>query len=234
MKRLEGPGATARSRRPARRQRRSLKHWFANDGAEVQPCCEVTNSWGRAVARTMRWGERDVESNLVRGRLDPGMSHNDQAMDQARAAAVALAEELGERLWGVVLFGSAARGEATSNSDLDLLVVADALPERLGDRMRLIMQSLPGHLRGRASVIARTRREFEDAFPSLYLDIGLDGVVLCDRDGYTRQQLERIRALTREAGLSRAPTRGGFEWRWTTPPTGHWRVDWDGVRGLRA
>ena len=56
------------------------------------------------------------------------MSHDDQAMDQARAAAVALAQALGERLWGVVLFGSAARGEATADSDLDLLVVADALP----------------------------------------------------------------------------------------------------------
>jgi len=162
------------------------------------------------------------------------MSYTDRAMDEARAAAAALAQGLGERLWGVVLFGSAARGEATADSDLDLLVVADALPERLGDRLRLLRQSLPGHLHGRTSVIARTRREFEDAFPSLYLDIGLDGVVLCDRDGYTRQRLERIRALIREAGLSRAPTRGGFEWRWTTPPAGHWRVDWDGVRGLRA
>ena len=55
------------------------------------------------------------------------MSHNDQALGQARAAAVALAQELGERLWGVVLFGSAARGEATANSDLDLLMVADAV-----------------------------------------------------------------------------------------------------------
>ena len=51
---------------------------------------------------------------------------------------------------------------------------------------------------------------------------------------YTRQQLERIRALTREAGLSRVPSQGGFEWRWTTAPAGHWRVDWDGVRGFRA
>ncbi len=155
-------------------------------------------------------------------------------MDQAHDAAAALAREFGERLWGVVLFGSAARGEATADSDLDLLVIADALPERFGDRMQLLRQSLPGHLRGRTSVIARTRREFEDAFPSLYLDIGLDGVVLRDRDGYTSQRLERIRALTREAGLSRAPTRGGFEWRWRTPPAGHWRVDWDGVSGLGA
>jgi predicted nucleotidyltransferase len=162
------------------------------------------------------------------------MSRTDRAADEARAAAVALLQELGERLWGVVLFGSAARGEATANSDLDLLVVADGLPERLTERLRLLRQSLPGHLRGRASVIARTRREFEEAFPSLYLDIGLDGVVLWDRDGYTRQRLERIRALIGEAGLSRAPTRGGFEWRWTTPPAGHWRVDWDGVHGLRA
>ena len=73
--------------------------------------------------------------------LDARMSHNDQAMDQARAAAVALAEELGERVSGVVLFGSAALGKATSNSDLDLLVIADALPERLGGRMRLLRQS---------------------------------------------------------------------------------------------
>ena len=70
--------------------------------------------------------------------LDARMSHNDQAMDQVGATAVALAEELGKRVWGVVLFGSAARGKSTFNSDLDLLGIANALPERLGGRMRLL------------------------------------------------------------------------------------------------
>ena len=73
--------------------------------------------------------------------LDARMGHNDQAMDQVGATAVALAQELGERVWGVVLFGSAARGKSTFNSDLDLLGIADALPERLGGRMRLLRQS---------------------------------------------------------------------------------------------
>ena len=77
---------------------------------------------------TRHWG-RDTPVGKY---LDARMSHNDQAMDQVGATAVELAEELGERVWGVVLFGSAARGKATSNSDLDLLVIADALPSGSG------------------------------------------------------------------------------------------------------
>lgn len=162
------------------------------------------------------------------------MGHEDRSRDEGRAAATALAQNLGERLWGVVLFGSGARGDATAGSDLDLLVVADALPDRFSDRARLLRRALPRHLRGRASLVARTRLEFQGAFPSLYLDIGLDGVILYDRDAYMHHRLEWIRALSRESGLSRARTPGGFSWRWASPPAGHWCVDWSGVRGLRA
>ena len=41
------------------------------------------------------------------------MSHNDQAMDQARAGTVALAQALGERLWDVGRFSGAPGGEET-------------------------------------------------------------------------------------------------------------------------
>ena len=50
----------------------------------------------------------------VRGLLD-------EVGDQVRSA-------YGERLRGVFLFGSYARGEADSESDVDVLVVLDAVP----------------------------------------------------------------------------------------------------------
>lgn len=135
-------------------------------------------------------------------------------------------------LWGLVLFGSAARGEAQEASDLDLLVVADGLPEKFTTRMRLLRSLLPGNLRGKVSFIAKTRAEFEGGFPSSYLDLALDGIILYDREDYMKQKLERIRSLIQTAGLTRRRTEYGFFWWWKRPPTGHWRIDWSGVYGL--
>jgi predicted nucleotidyltransferase len=135
-------------------------------------------------------------------------------------------------LWGIVLFGSTARGEATESSDLDVLVVADGLPEPFTARMRFLRGLLPQRLGGRVSLLAKTRAEFESGFPSYYLDLGLDGIILCDRDNYTEHKLDRIRRLTVSAGLTRHRIDHGFVWRWATPPAGHWRIDWSGVHGL--
>jgi predicted nucleotidyltransferase len=64
----------------------------------------------------------------------PGMSEAadhpvflDQAVDRLRAA-------LGMNLIGVVLYGSHARDEAREDSDVDLLVIAQGLPERWYER----------------------------------------------------------------------------------------------------
>ncbi len=43
--------------------------------------------------------------------------------------------ELGERINSIVLFGSVARGEATSESDIDVLVITDA-PFGVRERIR--------------------------------------------------------------------------------------------------
>jgi hypothetical protein len=139
---------------------------------------------------------------------------------------------LSEKLWGLVLFGSVARGEARESSDLDLLLVADNLPEKFTARMRYLRCLLPDELRGSVSFIARTRAEFEAGFPSYYLDIGLDGIILYDRANYMQQKLARIRELMKTAGLKRHRTDYGFSWEWQKPPGGHWRIDWSGVYGL--
>jgi len=46
----------------------------------------------------------------------------------AREYAKALKETLGDRLVSVVLFGSGARGEAGTTSDIDLFVVLEEAP----------------------------------------------------------------------------------------------------------
>jgi uncharacterized protein len=139
---------------------------------------------------------------------------------------------LSEQLWGIVLFGSVARGEARESSDLDLLLVADNLPAKFTARTRYLRSMLPGELRGAVSFIARIRTEFEAGFPSYYLDLALDGVILYDREDYMQQKLARIRELMKTAGLRRQRTDYGFSWEWHTPPRDHWRIDWSGVYGL--
>jgi predicted nucleotidyltransferase len=159
------------------------------------------------------------------------MSTPTQTMVDLRPMVEALVRGLPRTLWGVVLFGSAARAEATETSDVDLFVVADDLPEAFSDRLRLLRSLAPGSLRGKIALIAKTRNEFEAGFPSYYLDLGLDGIVLYDRERYMEGKIDRIRDLIDLAGLSRRRMNRGFVWRWREPPTGHWRIDWSGVHG---
>jgi Nucleotidyltransferase domain len=154
-----------------------------------------------------------------------------QAVAELHPVVEALINGLPGTLWGVVLFGSAARAEATETSDLDLLVVADDLPEAFGERVRLLRRLAPTPLRGKIALIAKTRNEFEAGFPSYYLDLGLDGIVLYDQEWYMEGKIERIRELIEVAGLTRRRIDHGFVWRWREPPAGHWRIDWSGVHG---
>lgn len=139
---------------------------------------------------------------------------------------------LPQKLWGLVLFGSVARGEAKESSDLDLLLVADNLPEKFTARSRHLRRLLPSELRGTVSFIAKTRAEFEAGFPSYYLDLALDGIILYDRENYMQQKLARIGELMQTAGLKRQQTDDGFSWQWQKPPRGYWRIDWSGVYGF--
>jgi predicted nucleotidyltransferase len=140
----------------------------------------------------------------------------------ARQAIEALRVALGERLSAVVLFGSRARGDATPESDWDLLVIADGLPEHPFDRHVLINSLLPPNPGGGISVLARTPEEFEFRLSSLYLDIALDGKVLYDPRGYAAERLAAIRRAMDEAGLYREGSEAGDIWRWKNQPAGRW------------
>jgi uncharacterized protein len=141
-------------------------------------------------------------------------------------AVEALRKGLGERLIAVVLFGSRARGDALADSDWDLLVLAENLPENPFDRQLFFGRLMPSHVAAAIVVLAKTPKEFEAYLPSLYLDIALDGQILYDPSGYATDRLATLRRLIQEAGLYRKRSEAGDTWEWEKEPTGPWAVEW--------
>lgn len=142
----------------------------------------------------------------------------------------ALREHLAENLIALVVFGSYARGEATEASDCDLYVIAEKLPKHPPDRSWFVRAPLVRRFDRAISVIADTPKEFESGFPSLYLDLALDGILLYDTDDYLKNKLARIQELTSTAGLHRIRFDGEMAWQWERPPRGYWALDWEGYR----
>ena len=150
-----------------------------------------------------------------------------EALDRMPEAAVAaLRASMGDDLLAVVLFGSRARGDATPESDWDLLVIARSLPERSFARHLFLKRLLPEGIRGSVSILARTPREFEARTASLYLDIALDGKMLYDPYGYASERFAQLRRLMERVGLYRQHTEAGDVWRWREEPHTPWSLEW--------
>lgn len=143
-----------------------------------------------------------------------------------------LREYLGENLVTLVAFGSYARGEASEWSDCDLYLIANELPPNRLERAEYVNTSSCARFDRAISIKADTKAEFEAGFPSLYLDLAMDGIILFDTDDYIKEKLARIHELTRAAGLYRVRFDGQFAWEWLKPPKPHWVLDWEGFREL--
>lgn len=140
-------------------------------------------------------------------------------------AVTALRAALGKRLVAVVLFGSRARGDAKPESDWDLLVIAEELPERYMERHWFLRQRLPLETAG-VSLLAKTPQEFESYLAALYLDIALDGKILYDPRGFITAKINYLRELIERVGLYREHTPAGDIWRWRKQPTEEWELAW--------
>jgi len=64
------------------------------------------------------------------------MDSNESVGREITPVVRALQQGLGKKLVAVVLFGSRARGDAKEESDWDMLVIAEDLPERQMERYR--------------------------------------------------------------------------------------------------
>ncbi|MCX7680607.1 MAG: nucleotidyltransferase domain-containing protein [Anaerolineae bacterium] len=134
-------------------------------------------------------------------------------LDLVSQYAEALKAQLGDSLLAIVLFGSLARGEATSDSDIDLLIVAEGLPGRRlarHDLLRSADEAVDQRLRALwregirtdFSPILKTPEEAQRITP-LYLDLVEDAVILYEREGFFSAILERVRRSLARLGARR-------------------------------
>lgn len=136
---------------------------------------------------------------------------------------------LGDNLVSILLFGSHARGDARKTSDYDLFIVANELPESPLKRTMFIRRPIAGRFKEKLAIIAKSKREVQENFPSLFLDLGLDGIILYD-DNFFDERIKRIPQIIKEAGLKRKRGRRGFYWEWKKRPKRGWQIDWSGYR----
>jgi predicted nucleotidyltransferase len=142
------------------------------------------------------------------------------------AVVKALRAAYGEQLRSVAVFGSVARGTARPDSDLDLFIVVDSLPN--GRRARLatfdaVENALAGEidaLAGRGvrvelAPVLRTPEDLAVASP-LLLDLTEDAVILQDLGGVLGAALEALRRRLRRLGAKRVWT--GSTWYWDLKP----------------
>lgn len=144
----------------------------------------------------------------------------------------ALLERFGERVEMIVLFGSRSRGEAQPDSDHDIFVVIEGLPQDpLARQREVMMPLLPQllHLPERLSVIAKTPEELQGDLTPLMVDVCVDGIGLYGESYFEGLRTQVVQALA-AAGLQRRRLAGSWMWMFPSLPQKEWAVTWEGYR----
>lgn len=91
-----------------------------------------------------------------------------------------LAKQYGKRLKGVILYGSMARGESTSFSDIDLLVLLDSPLDYFAELWNLIDVLYPVQLESEQLISAKPVlfNDYEIGSLSLYRNARREGVAV--------------------------------------------------------
>ena len=146
--------------------------------------------------------------------------------DVLEALRVACESHYGARLVSLVVFGSVGRGTMRPDSDIDVLVVADPLPDGRMSRVRdfapveealepMLQAKRPMELATSLSPIFKTPGEMAAGSP-LLLDMTEDARVLYDRDCFFQRQITEFGARLKRLGARRFFV--GNAWWWDLKP----------------
>lgn len=116
---------------------------------------------------------------------------------------------LGRRLRSMVLFGSVARGDWDRDSDIDILLVVEDLPENAFDRDAEILPLVRG-LPHPITLVCYRPEELAQT-PLLFLDVAVDGIILYDT-GFIRGKIEGVRRRLEELGSKRVGDKSELTW----------------------
>jgi len=128
----------------------------------------------------------------------------------------------GKRLVSVAVFGSVAKGTMRPDSDIDLLLVVDDLPNGRMPRMRefevvetrlqpLLDNAAQHGVHTTLSPVFKTPQEL--AYGSLlFLDMTHTVSILYDRDAKLRNYLDQLSSRLKALGARRIEKGGGYYW----------------------
>ncbi|MEM3563211.1 MAG: nucleotidyltransferase domain-containing protein [Candidatus Jordarchaeaceae archaeon] len=132
-----------------------------------------------------------------------------------------LYEHFSQRLVGVLVFGSLARGSWDRDSDIDLLVVVEGWDKPVWERTRELVK-----LRRRMRETLEFQRLVERGFPTaiqhyplsksealephrIYIDACMEGIILYEREGFLSKVLGEFREKLSKLGAKRITTADG-------------------------
>jgi predicted nucleotidyltransferase len=141
-----------------------------------------------------------------------------------------LIKGFGDRLKTAVLFGSRARDEADDNSDHDIFVVIEGLPDNPLERLKQVRSAVLD-MPLRVNLIAKTPEQVAANLTPLLLDICIDGVCLYGAEYFDHFRRKALNALE-QSGLMRKRVGRDWYWRFEKIPKKEWELTWEGFREL--
>lgn len=141
-----------------------------------------------------------------------------------------LLKAFGQHLKMVILFGSRAKGEARADSDHDIFLVVENLPDAPLERLKKIRTAILD-VPMRINTIAKTSREMDANLTPLLLDICVDGKCLYGSEIFEPCRKKIINALNR-SGLKRKHIGREWYWQFDKIPKREWELTWEGFNEL--
>ena len=180
----------------------------------------------RRTARVLLRLPADLHRALAKAARDAGLSFNEfcvrrlhapsdaSGLSVVRSHVVSRARAaFGERLVGVLVLGSWARGEAATTSDIDVLIVIDTTTALTRDLYRS-WDVEPLTFEGRAIDAHFAHLSASGTAPTaVWCEAAIDGIIWHDRDGAIAIRLGEVRRAIAEGRVVRAFVHGQPYWK---------------------